>query len=477
MTRAISSALAYGMTLLLGPLAVLAGPKALTLEKALSYPFVASLVSAERDDCLAWVRKEEGVRNIWFARGPDFAPAQLTHDNSDDGQELTQLTFSPDCHYLVYVRGGDHTANSTANRHRPTHVGGEIEPTVSLWAASLSGGPARKIADGDSPAISINNQLAYLSNGQVWSVPLDGSAQPGKLFSDIGADEELEWSPDGERLAFVTTRGDHALVGVLTLKDRSQIFLAPSTNWDQSPRWSIDGKRIAFIRSPGEGGDPTPILTEAPIPWSIWVADMTNGTARKVWASPRTLLGSLPDVSEKPLLLWGEGDRLIFVAELDDWPHLYSMPAAGGEPLLLTPGPFMVEHARLSHNRHAVLYDANTGDHAGDSDRRHVFEVPVDRAAPLAITTGTGLEWSPVSVAQDRVAFIASGAQAPPEVFVATMTHAARGHVLTAAGMGTSFPADALVTPQPVQFAAADGLTIHGQLFQPRARKARGPAL
>ena len=34
----------------------------------------------------------------------------------------------------------------------------------------------------------------------------------------------------------------------------------------------------------------------------------------------------------------------MFLAYLDDWQHLYSVPSAGGTPLLLTPGAFMVEH-------------------------------------------------------------------------------------------------------------------------------------
>src|SRR3974377_1056395 len=40
------------------------------------------------------------------------------------------------------------------------------------------------------------------------------------------------------------------------------------------------------------------------------------------------------------------------------------------------------------------------------------------------------------------------------------------------------FPAESLVVPEPVLLPAADGLTIHGQLFLPRAPGARprGPA-
>ena len=78
-----------------------------TLDQALSFPFVSELVSAPKADRIAWVRMVRGVRNIWVADGPTYLPRQVTAFTDDDGQELTQLTFSPDGTRLVFVRGGD----------------------------------------------------------------------------------------------------------------------------------------------------------------------------------------------------------------------------------------------------------------------------------------------------------------------------------------------------------------------------------
>ena len=79
-----------------------------TVEQATAFPFVDGLVSARTTDRIAWVRMVRGVRNIFVADGPDFTPRQVTQFTEDDGQELTQLTFSPDGSALVFVRGGDH---------------------------------------------------------------------------------------------------------------------------------------------------------------------------------------------------------------------------------------------------------------------------------------------------------------------------------------------------------------------------------
>src|SRR5205823_12745380 len=61
----------------------------------------------------------------------------------------------------------------------------------------------------------------------------------------------MRWSPDGTRLAFVSDRVDHSLVGVYDVRTHDLKFLSPSVDHDTSPTWSADGRQIAFIRRPG----------------------------------------------------------------------------------------------------------------------------------------------------------------------------------------------------------------------------------
>src|SRR5581483_3551389 len=58
-------------------------------------------------------------------------------------------------------------------------------------------------------------------------------------------------SPDGTKLAFISTRDNHAFIGVYDMRTRKVEFMAPSVDYDGSPTWSPDSKRIAFIRRPG----------------------------------------------------------------------------------------------------------------------------------------------------------------------------------------------------------------------------------
>jgi dipeptidyl aminopeptidase/acylaminoacyl peptidase len=435
-----------------------------TLPQILSYPYASQLASAEQGDVIAWVRNVDGVRNIWMARGPGFAPLQLTQYTADDGQELTQLTFSPDGARLVFVRGGDQDSNWPAEGNlAPNPDSSPQQPQTAIWTVPLTGGAPRKIDEGDEPAISTRGQLAYTKEHHVWSAPLD-EGKPERLFFDRGNNSDLRWSPDGSRLAFVSARGGHSFIGIYASQNAPLIYLAPSTDRDISPRWSPDGARVAFVRQAGEGGAPEPVLTQVPHRWSIWVAAADGGSSRAVWQSPDTLAGSYPDVEGEANLHWGAGNRLVFLAYLDDWPHLYSVPSTGGTPLLLTPGAYMVEHVAESRDGRFMIYDANTGNTPGDDDRRHLFRVAVDRAGSTALTSGESLEWTPVSAAADHVAFVAAGAKDPPSIGLVDLDGSHRTS-LAAGTLSKDFPLAALSVPKRVILQAADGTGIHGQLF------------
>ena len=463
--------------LFIAPAAVAAqaDPGTFTMEQVISYPFVPELDAAEKADAIAFVRVLRGVRNVWVADGPAFKPRQVTQYTSDDGQEITQLTFSSDSKHLLFVRGGDHDAN-WEEKLQPDPDSSAVEPKVTIWAAKLSGGVPVKLVEGDAPAISSRGDLAYIKDKQVWTAPLGGKGKPKRLLFDRGDDSDLTWSPDGSKLAFVSDRdGDHAFIGVCDLKAKALTYLAPSTDMDGYPTWSPDGTRIAFARRQGKGGAPKPLLKQTPNPFSLWVADVASGRATRIWQSPDTLLGSFPETAGDVNLNWADGDRLVFLADLDNWPHLYSIPATGGAPLLLTPGDYMVEHVAMSRDRRFVIYDANTGTTADDGDRRHLFRVPVDAATPVALTSGTTLEWSPVAASPTEVAFIDAGTQAPPSVSEVGIDGTGRRD-LGAGEVPAEFPQSQLIAPHDVIFKAADGWIIHGQLFD-NGSGTRKPAL
>src|SRR4029453_14298008 len=174
-------------------------------------------------------------------------------------------------------------------------------------------------------------------------------------------------------------------------------------------------------------------------------------------------------------LTWAAGDRLVFPWEKEGWLHLYSVPAAGGRPTLLTPGEFEVEYVSLSADRSRVIFNSNQG----DIDRRHVWSVPVDGSTtPSQLSRGQTIEWQPVMTSDgSATAFLQSDAQTPPHVSV--MTGNAAPQSVAGSLPGASFATTQLVVPEAVTVTATDGMPIHAQLFVPKDLRAgeKRPAL
>ena len=450
-----------------------------TMRQVLGYPYPSDLISLPDGSAIAWVLNERGVRNIWVARGPDYRPRLLTRYTRDDGQELTNLSFSRNGKYLVYVRGGDHDAN-WPEALQPDPDSSPIQPHMQVWAVSLITGEPRVLGEGDTPVISpAGKRVAFIHYPEqsVWWAPIDGSQKAQRLFFDRGQASDLQWSPDGKALAFVSGRGDHSFIGIYRDDSRPIEYLAPSTSNDIEPRWSPHGARIAFVRLPGNGGPPQSVLEWHRLPWSIWVADVHTGKGARIWRSPDTLRGSFPQQGGDVGLHWAAGNQLVFVSQMDNWPHLYTVSASGGAARLLTPGSFMLGDMTVTPDRKSVIYIANTGTTPEDGDRRHLYRVSVPGGVPQAVTWGEHSQWSPVVTDKGRVlAFMDAGPRQPPLVMLGQWRRHA-WHTLDRDQLPNDFPTTELVVPKEVTFRASDGWLIHGQVFEKNNGAGKKPAI
>ncbi len=441
-----------------------------SIEQILSSPFPENLTAAPAGERFAWTQNHEGKRNLWVAAGADFQARMLTSFTEDDGQELGSLTFTPDGNHLAYVRGG------APNR------AGEIPNPASdpdgakrqIFLIPFAGGEAKLIGDGSSPSFSPDGtMLTFIRRGQVWVMNLETDSTAKQLFTSRGGAGSLRWSPDGSKLAFVSSRGDHSFIGIYDWNAKSLEYLDPTVNRDGSPVWSPNGTKIAFLRIQNETGRVPFIPRREALPWSIVVHDFTNGETKTIWTAKEGAGSNFQGVSAEDQLLWSADNQLVFPWEGEGWLHLYAVAARGGEARLLTPGNFEVKYVTLTPDQKTILYSSNQG----DIDRHHIWRVAIADGKPQQLTSGKSIEWAPVITKNGTIGLLASTGTTP--AIVAYLDGKGQIKPLAPETMPKDFPSAQLVEPEPVIITAADGMAIHCQLFKPKNIKAgeKRPAL
>jgi dipeptidyl aminopeptidase/acylaminoacyl peptidase len=500
-----------------------------TIDQFLLPGYPTEVVSAKKVDRIAWTAYEHGRRNVYTAGAPQFQAMRLTSVTKDDGVELSDLSISDDGAVVVFVRGT-----------QPNREGWVANPTANpagaertIWAARTAGGAEWKLGEGTTPVLSPDGRtVAYAKDGQVYRYQVRLKADPtinktavGSGFSRTssstpwikawGNNGNLKWSPDGTKLAFVSNRVDHSLIGVYDVRTRGVKFLSPSVDHDTSPTWSPDSKRVAFIRRPGtpfgqqahqgQGGignpdgpafnplnalrsgrggtgqgrggrgrgdvepssDNRPGLMDASFTGgymlSFWVAEAATGEGKEFLHNQK----GDKDFNAINTIQWAGADRVVFEAEPQEWARWYSVSVSNSlpAPSTLTPGEGAVEQSALSSDGKLLFYATN----AGDIERRHVWKVPTVGGSAEQLTKGATIETYPAALASgQQLAVLGGDAKRPFGIGLVPVAGGAASYIYPPLA---GFPLDAEVVPQLVLTKAADGMEIHNQLFLPKDLK------
>ena len=436
----------------------LAASAQLTLEKLLAVPFPSALTAAPSGNGLAWVQNEQGKRNIYLATAPTFQFRKLTDFKEDDGQELSSIGFSSDARTIVFVRGGN--PNRKGEPPNPAQFPGSTEQAIYKLSPD---GVLFRICDGSHPLVSPTaSQLVFSKNGYLYLAQLAGSEPPKLIVKLRGNAGSVAWSPDGTKIVFASDRNTHSFIGVYDVVNNTVRFMEPGIDEDIEPVWSPDSRLVAFVRKPAPAN---PILSftairQAP-PWSLWVADAATGKATSIFqADPGT--GSAFWNNDGNLsLLWTADNSIVFPWEKDGWLHLYAVPATGGKPLLLTPGNFEVDEVTLSPDRKSLVFSSNQN----DPSHRHLWKTGTSGGNPVALTSGTGIETTPVWLSDSQtLVLLHSDASHPLAPAYLSGSNAIK-NILTSS---PDFPSSELTQPENIMLSATDGMSVPCQLFLPK---------
>ena len=146
-----------------------------TVAEALSAPFMNQLTAAPAKARVAWFVDQEGKRNVWVA-SPTEAAHSITHYTEDDGQDIDDITWSPDAESVAYTRGTGPEGSEHPTAANPAHLQTDAQQRVEVATVS---GTVRILGEGHSPLFSADGkQIYFIRHGQIWFANLTtGSAK------------------------------------------------------------------------------------------------------------------------------------------------------------------------------------------------------------------------------------------------------------------------------------------------------------
>lgn len=293
---------------------------------------------------LAFSSKREGSDDdIWFLR--TAAP----------GGEAFQIkgvhampVFSDNGQWLAYTWRGDEPDSLKKETWRT-----RVSPTA------ITRGPDPKRFDGRvyTSIPIVGDERGYLPPREtrrpshIYLVPLAGGTARQLTSGDLSQSSPA-WSPDGKTIAFEqdstenleVRRDNWPALFLVTVADGATRRLPTGFPQSSSPAWSPDGNAIAFVCSKGPDAEN-----------DICIVPASGGTAR-------TLTGDWSLDPSSPT--WSaDGKTIYFSAETNGNVHLFAVAATGGPVRQVTTGERQLRGFNLSTDGRALAYTASDVTH------------------------------------------------------------------------------------------------------------------
>ena len=220
------------------------------------------------------------------------------------------------------------------------------------------------------------------SRGNLWIINTDGSSHR-KLTSREVSESQAKWSPNGDRIAFVSTTDEGAELYMYWVKTGQ---IAKLSQLEMSPgnlSWSPDGKQIAF----------TMFIAKKP-PVIIKMPAKPKGAA---WAKPARITDRLKHEAD------GRGYMQ------PGFTHIFMIPAEGGTPRQITSDDYNHRGPlSFSPTGKEIYFSANRVENwEYDFRNSEVYKVDTETKIITALTSQNGPDYAPkVSPNGKLIAFL-----------------------------------------------------------------------
>jgi len=325
------------------------------------------------------------------------------------------------------------------------------------------------------PTISPDrSEIAFASGGDIWTVPVRGG-QARILISHAATESRPLYSPDGKKLAFLSTRAGNADIYVLTIDGGAIDRITFDDVAETLDNWSRDGKFLYFSsasrdisgmndlwRISAEGGTPMQVGADryaseywgAPSPDGSMVAFSARGTTSGQWwrkghshldecelwllhdgATPRyERLGESGNGKDMWPMWSADAKTIYYVSDRSGAQNLWSRPATpGGAAKKLTNfSDGRVLWPTIAIDGKTIVFERDFGIWSYDVAANATAEVPITLRGASAgatidhLTLTTGAQQIALSPDAKKIAYVVRG-----EIFAASAKDGGEGARVT----------------------------------------------
>ncbi|NDJ13218.1 MAG: S9 family peptidase [Acidobacteriia bacterium] len=215
----------------------------------------------------------------------------------------------------------------------------------------------------------------------IWLIPAAGAGTPRRITAEGFNANSPRWSPDGTRLAFLSSRGEaggRPQIHVMRMDGGEALPVSRLKNGVTSYQWSLQGDRFVAVSQSGPSDSVAPADKKSDVRhyknisykfndsgWfddkrsHLWVIGAADGVARQITSGE--------DWNDTDPQWSPDGTRLAFVSdrtgkefEDSDNKDVWVIPAAGGELVKISDHPFDDSQPRWSPDGTQIAFAGQT---------------------------------------------------------------------------------------------------------------------
>ena len=463
---------------------------ALTIDRILSKPSIAgtspsspSWSSDSQQLAFLWNNSGLSHREIWIVKGDGSGLRQITSEVEGDGG-VRMFVWIPNAADLIYLRSGDlwHISFENGKGKRLTKTGGN----KSNLAVSPNGQYASFLQDGDlwlfNLKTSMLTQETKVGIPSISSISLGRYNRPDvEIGSYVWGGPTYAWSPDSRTIAvhYVDRRNmrkvpfpyylgketiannirrgypgdpnEYRTIGFFNVESGDLNLLdlpSPTANRIVGFSWSPDGTLLLDQES-----------DSATDRW-LHTVDPTDGRLKEIWYDRRETR-----VYTSIASAWhSDGERVVFLSDLNDRYGLYLLTPGKENPTLLTNKSFDVTGAPLiSSTANRIFFQSNEP----SPYERHVFHISDEGGPSTRVTALPGQHRPYPSPDGMRVALLHNSDIKPTELYLMDTQSGLPESQITISP-NPEFVSRSWVKPRYVTFKSQiDDYTLHARILEP----------